>query len=272
MRLLSTGLLLTIVLGAIVARLVFPHLSLWEAGILGAILAPTDAGLGQVIVNSVRVPLRIREALNVEAGLNDGLSVPFLLFFTALAVAGTEGFAGRLPQLILEQLGVGALIGAGIGLAGGWLLGIARRKDWMAGTVPANRRRRAAAALPGGVGAAGREHVHRGVCRPGWRCRSGSRKPASTAWSLPRIGDNCSTYRRIGRRRARASGSQGMRIAWGACRKRFRHNNMLRTEDPIRSLSISQFGNTSWLPLIFTRHQSQRVRKYEGRLSHVRDQ
>ena len=91
MRLLSAGMLLTIVLGAVAALIVFPHLTIWEAGILAAILAPTDAGLGQVIVNSPRVPLRIRQALNVEAGLNDGLSVPFLLFFIALATAGGEG-------------------------------------------------------------------------------------------------------------------------------------------------------------------------------------
>ncbi len=51
-RLLSLGMLFTILLGAIAAKLVFPQLSLWEAGILSAILAPTDAGLGQVIVNS----------------------------------------------------------------------------------------------------------------------------------------------------------------------------------------------------------------------------
>ena len=90
MRLLSAGMLLTIVLGAVAALLVFPHVTIWEAGILAAILAPTDAGLGQVIVNSPRVPLRIRQALNVEAGLNDGLSVPFLLFFIALATAGAK--------------------------------------------------------------------------------------------------------------------------------------------------------------------------------------
>ncbi len=132
-RLLSTGLLLTILLGAVVAKLVFPQLSIWEAGILGAILAPTDAGLGQIIVSSPRVPMRIREALNVEAGLNDGLSVPFMLFFIALAVAGTsEGQATHLPRLILEQLVVGALVGAAIGLAGGWLLDLARRRAWMA--------------------------------------------------------------------------------------------------------------------------------------------
>ena len=57
-RLLSVGLLLSIALGALVAKLLFPALSLWEAGILGAILAPTDAGLGQVIVNSPLVPER----------------------------------------------------------------------------------------------------------------------------------------------------------------------------------------------------------------------
>ena len=131
-RLLSTGMLLTILFGAVAARLVFPHLSIWEAGILAAILAPTDAGLGQVIVNSPRVPMRIRQALNVEAGLNDGLSVPFLLFFIALAAARTEGRAASFAQFIVEQLGLGALIGVGVGLVGGWLLGRAHRTGWMA--------------------------------------------------------------------------------------------------------------------------------------------
>ena len=131
-RLLSTGMLLTIFLGTAAARLVFPHLSIWEAGILSAILAPTDAGLGAIIVNSPRVPMRIRQALNVEAGLNDGLSVPFLLFFIALAAAKIEGETTSLMQFIVEQLGFGALVGLAIGLPGGWLLGLARRKEWIA--------------------------------------------------------------------------------------------------------------------------------------------
>ena len=99
--------------------------------ILAAILAPTDAGLGQVIVNSPRVPMRIRQALNVEAGLNDGLSVPFLLFFIALAAAKIVGGPESLAQFIGEQLGLGMVVGAGIGLAGGWLLGWAHRRDWV---------------------------------------------------------------------------------------------------------------------------------------------
>jgi len=131
-RLLSLGMLLTILLGALAALLVFPQLSLWEAGILAAILAPTDAGLGQVIVSSPRVPLRIRQALNVEAGLNDGLSVPFLMFFIALTQARSQSPHASLAQFVVEQLGFGALVGLGIGLVGGGLLGLARRKEWMA--------------------------------------------------------------------------------------------------------------------------------------------
>jgi NhaP-type Na+/H+ or K+/H+ antiporter len=133
-RLLSTGMLLTLLLGALCAMVVFGNLSWWEAGILAAILAPTDAGLGQVIVNSPRVPQRIRQALNVEAGLNDGLSVPFLLFFIALAVVEGEGILGQgvLLRFLGEQLGYGLLIGLGVGLAGGWLLALARRREWMA--------------------------------------------------------------------------------------------------------------------------------------------
>ncbi len=131
-RLLSTGMLLTVLLGGIVARLVFPSLSIWEAGILSAILAPTDAGLGQVVVTSPLVPMRIRQALNVEAGLNDGLSVPFLLFFMAIAAAKIEGGAASLVQFMGEQLGLGVVVGIAVGLIGGWLLRTATRRGWLA--------------------------------------------------------------------------------------------------------------------------------------------
>lgn len=130
-RLLSGGLLLTIFLGSLCALVVFGEFSIWEAGIVGAILAPTDAGLGQIIVHSPQAPVKIREALNVEAGLNDGLSVPFLLFFMALAGHGAPGSNPALGSYIVEQLGYGALIGMGIGLTGGWLLEAANRRKWI---------------------------------------------------------------------------------------------------------------------------------------------
>jgi NhaP-type Na+/H+ or K+/H+ antiporter len=135
LRLLSIGMPLTILLGGGAAYFIFPRLPIWEAGILAAILAPTDAGLGQVVVRSPRVPSPIRQSLDVEAGLNDGLSVPFLMFFIALSLIGTEGAHSVLLNYIFKQLGMGALVGLAIGSTGGLLLGKARRKEWMAEPV-----------------------------------------------------------------------------------------------------------------------------------------
>ena len=130
-RLLTSGMLLTILLGALGAMWIFPSLSWQEAGILAAILAPTDAGLGMVIVNSPLVPMRIRQALNVEAGLNDGLAVPFLMCFIALSLQTSENSAAILSGFIGEQIGYGSLIGIVIGACGGGLLSLATRKQWM---------------------------------------------------------------------------------------------------------------------------------------------
>jgi NhaP-type Na+/H+ or K+/H+ antiporter len=130
-RLLSVGMLLTIGMGMAAALLVFGELSLWEAGILAAILAPTDAGLGQAIVSSPLVPKRVREALSVEAGLNDGLSVPFLLFFIAIAAAAEGDERASLLRFFIEQFGYGVAIGLLIGRVGGGLFAAALRRGWI---------------------------------------------------------------------------------------------------------------------------------------------
>ena len=88
LRLLAIGLPLTIVLGAVLAALILPDLSVAEAVVLAVLLAPTDAALGQAVVTEPRLPSRIRQGLNVESGLNDGICVPLLLI--ALAAADIE--------------------------------------------------------------------------------------------------------------------------------------------------------------------------------------
>ena len=135
LRLLGIGMPLTIALGTIIAALLLTDLTVWEAAIVGTVLAPTDAALGQAVVNNPRVPVQVRQALNVEAGLNDGLSVPFLALFLILAEADEEHLpAIAWARFALEQVGLGVLVGVGIGLAGGWLVAWASRKGWMAGT------------------------------------------------------------------------------------------------------------------------------------------
>jgi sodium/hydrogen antiporter len=135
LRLLGIGMPLTIALGTIIAALVLTDLTFWEAAIVGTVLAPTDAALGQAVVNNPRVPVRVRQALNVEAGLNDGLSVPFLALFLTLAVAEEElQPASYWMRFALEQIGFGILVGFGLSLTGGWLLRWASRRGWMTGS------------------------------------------------------------------------------------------------------------------------------------------
>jgi sodium/hydrogen antiporter len=132
LRLLGIGMPLTIALGTVVAALMLTDLTFWEAAIVGTVLAPTDAALGQAVVSNPRVPLRVRQALNIEAGLNDGLSVPFLALFLTLAVAEEElQPASFWIRFALEQIGLGTLVGVGVGLVGGWLVSLASKREWM---------------------------------------------------------------------------------------------------------------------------------------------
>ena len=111
-RLLGIGLPLTIVAGFLVALVLLDDLAWPEALVLAIILAPTDAALGQTVVTSPRLPVRVRQSLNVESGLNDGICVP--LFFIALAVALADDGAigdGHAAQLVAEKIGYGAVGG-----------------------------------------------------------------------------------------------------------------------------------------------------------------
>jgi NhaP-type Na+/H+ or K+/H+ antiporter len=118
LRLLGIGLPLTIVAGFVVALVVFPRLSWPEALLLAVILAPTDAALGQAVVTLMRLPSRVRQGLNVESGLNDGICVP--LFWIVLAIAQAESGAigdGAAARLVFEQIGYGILAGVLAGIA-----------------------------------------------------------------------------------------------------------------------------------------------------------
>ena len=94
LRLLAIGLPLTIVAGALAGVAVLGELAFIEAVLLAIVLAPTDAALGQAVVTDPRVPSRVRQGLNVESGLNDGICVPLLLIAIAIAEA-QEGAIGN---------------------------------------------------------------------------------------------------------------------------------------------------------------------------------
>lgn len=129
-RLLLIGLPLTIVLGTMLAHLMEPVIGWAAAALVATILAPTDAALGLAVVTNRAVPARIRRALNVESGLNDGLATPFVSVFLAMAASeessGTQGWG----VAALTQIGVAVLAALAVGLGGGWLVSRARSHGW----------------------------------------------------------------------------------------------------------------------------------------------
>lgn len=115
-RLLLIGLPLTLLAGTLFGRWVYPDLPLLELAILSTILAPTDAALGKAVVSNPAVPAPIREGLNQESGLNDGICVPVLLLLLAL-IAPTEQHSGTgllAITLLLEEIGIGLLVAWGL--------------------------------------------------------------------------------------------------------------------------------------------------------------
>jgi NhaP-type Na+/H+ or K+/H+ antiporter len=117
-RLLGIGLPLTIALGAVAAAAILGALTVEEALILAIVLAPTDAALGQAVVTHPRIPTRIRQGLNVESGLNDGICVPLLFAAVAVADVDSEISGGRSAvTLLLEEIGYGIVGGVVGGLA-----------------------------------------------------------------------------------------------------------------------------------------------------------
>ena len=130
LRMLGIGLPLTIALGTFVAVLMFPAFGFWEAALLAALLAPTDAALGQSVVSATEVPGRIRQAINIESGLNDGIALPAVLLFAALAGAANED-SSHWITFGLMQVTLGPLTGIVLGIVGGRLIDLATERGWM---------------------------------------------------------------------------------------------------------------------------------------------
>ncbi|MDH3680861.1 MAG: cation:proton antiporter [Acidimicrobiia bacterium] len=132
-RLLSIGLPLTIVVATIAVAVLVPAISFWEAALVGAILTPTDAALGQAVVEDQSVPQRVRQGLNVESGLNDGMVVPVVALFTAFSIGESDSDLGFWVAFVGEQIGLGTVIGAAAGAGGGWLLSHAMDRGMVEG-------------------------------------------------------------------------------------------------------------------------------------------
>ncbi len=132
-RMLAIGLPLIILLGFGVGVLIFDELTFFELAILATMLAATDAALGKAVITNEAVPASIREGLNVESGLNDGICVPILFVFIALAVGtGTEGGGmGLALKLVSQEIGIGLVVGLGMTMVGTLALKFCWKRGWI---------------------------------------------------------------------------------------------------------------------------------------------
>jgi sodium/hydrogen antiporter len=126
-RLLGIGLPLTILAGAAAAAALFSDLSFLECVVVGILLAPTDAALGQAVVTLPELPSRVRQGLNVESGLNDGICVPLLLIAIAAAEAQAD-LTTHATTIVVEEIGYGILGGVLAGLIGATIVVFAGRR------------------------------------------------------------------------------------------------------------------------------------------------
>ena len=135
-RLLLIGLPLTILLGFGVGVLLIENLSLFEVALLATMLAPTDAALGKAVVTNEAVPDAIRQGLNVESGLNDGICVPILYVFLALATGkGGEGGPWQLAVVfVVKEIGIGLAVGLVLTTMAALLLKYAKGQQWLTPT------------------------------------------------------------------------------------------------------------------------------------------
>ncbi|MEM8553771.1 MAG: cation:proton antiporter [Pseudomonadota bacterium] len=129
-RMLVIGLPIMIALGFVAGLVFLPGWPIWEIALLAALLAPTDAALGQAVVTNPAIPEPMRRALSAESGLNDGLALPFVVFFGCLAVGGVhDQVETGWIVFVGEQIGFGVVAGVLVGGIGGYLLRLAQDKD-----------------------------------------------------------------------------------------------------------------------------------------------
>lgn len=134
-RLLGVGLVLSVAAGALLATRLVAGIPWGLAGFTGAALAPTDAALSVQVINDEQIPNRLRRALNVESGLNDGIVTPVVTVMLA-AAASQLGVLAATPSFeigrAVRELGVGVAVGLGAGMVGAWSLSLAARRGWTA--------------------------------------------------------------------------------------------------------------------------------------------
>ncbi|MET1412519.1 cation:proton antiporter [Roseibium sp. HPY-6] len=135
LRMLLIGLPLALLIGTAAAAPFLTTYPLIVAALVAALLAPTDAALGQAVVTNEAVPKRVRRALTLESGLNDGLALPVILLFASLTAEMMHQDTTNWLLFGAKQLIFGPLVGGIMGFVGGYLFLAAKRRKMTSVTI-----------------------------------------------------------------------------------------------------------------------------------------
>ena len=130
-RLLGVALPLTLLAALGVGFLLLPGTGFWMLAVLATVVVPTDFAPAAALIRDRRVPARLRDLLNVESGLNDGLVAPIFLFCLAAAKAqdsshiAVTALADAVPAVL-----VAIAVGTVVGFVGAKLLSRSWRRHW----------------------------------------------------------------------------------------------------------------------------------------------
>jgi len=130
LRTLLIGMPLVILAGTLVAYYLL-GLTFWQSALLASLLAPTDAALGQAVLDDEDVPIRIRQGINIESGLNDGLALPIVLIFMSFNKLDLQLSVAYWMEFIAYQLVLGPLVGILVGYISGTVLMYSRKYNWI---------------------------------------------------------------------------------------------------------------------------------------------
>ena len=130
-RLIGIALPLTLAAAIGVGFLLLPGAGFWLLAVLATVVVPTDLAPAAALIRDRRVPARLRELLNVESGLNDGLVAPVFLFCLAAAKAhDSRGVAAHALLEAVPAVLISIGVGASIGFVGGKLLSRSWTHHW----------------------------------------------------------------------------------------------------------------------------------------------